>query len=155
MSDHDPQLDNLKSALNTSAPVAAAAPTAERPLTGFMRFMPPLVKDLYARNVNFTMDAKNDLLIDGFYDNGPMRVLIDERDNVKVVDKRNKTTPIRSFDDLVLVNFEWWKLTNAAAKGKKYTPPANPWLKAFQEKNLVKRQVIFVENDGQAEDLDA
>jgi hypothetical protein len=153
MSDHDSNLDSLQASLATPAPAPAPA-TKSRVMPGFIRRMPALIQSLFQSGVDFSMDTKGDLLIEGFYDNGPMRLVLDENDRVKAVDKRNKATPITSFDDLVTINFEWWKLTNAAAKGKKYTAPTQPWLGSFQTKNLVKRQVIFVENDGQAENLD-
>ena len=134
--------------------MGSAPAAAERPLPNFLKFFPPLIQDLWKRGVDITMDPKEgELLLDGFYDNGPLRLRF-ENDRFKAIDKRAKVTPISSYDDLVMVNFEWWKAANAGTKNKKYTAPNRPWLDAFKEKKLVKRSVIYVENDGQGDEED-
>lgn len=143
-STHDDNLDSLQTHLGPSS----APATPARTMPNFIKFFPPLIQDLFQRGVDITMDPKaGELLLDGFYDNGPLR-LSEENDRFKAIDKRNKSTPISNYDDLVMLNFEWWKITNAASKGKKYTPPNRPWLDSFKDKKLVKRSVIYIENDG-------
>lgn len=138
---NESQLNSLDTALNPEP--------AARPMPGFIQFMPPLVKELFQKNVELTLDANGFLLLNGFYDNGPLRLQVDEKGRFKAIDKRDRVTPIASYDDLVMINFDWWKITNAASKGKKYTAPNRPWLNSFKDKNLVKRSVIYIENDGQ------
>lgn len=136
---HDLSLDGLDQSL-TSAPV--------RPMPHFIQFMPPLIKDLFQRGVDFSLDPSGALLLSGFYDNGPLQLLVDAQGHFSAIDKRKKSTPITNYDDLVMINYDWWKITNAASKGKKYTAPNSPWLEAFKDKKLVRRSVIYIENDG-------
>jgi hypothetical protein len=122
------------------------APLPERPLPNFLRFMPPFIHDLHRRGVEITLDPKNfELFLSGFYGNGPMRLIYEEKENRFVaVDKNDKRVIVADFSDLVLLNFDWWSQANTRGK---YQAPERPWLDGFRDKNLVKRSVIYVKND--------
>ncbi|SDG95525.1 hypothetical protein SAMN05216466_106175 [Paraburkholderia phenazinium] len=114
---------------------------------GFMRFMPPLIKLMNRNGVPFNIDGSSgEITIGGFYQNGPMKLEIEANDDIVAIDKRDRRKVLKSYDDLVKLNFDWWR--RATGKGNNVNPD-RPWLDAFLEKNWVKRQVIFVPRDDQ------
>jgi len=118
-------------------------PIQVQPLPGFLQWMPPFIKDIHAKGAQITTGSDHNLLIGGFYGNGPMILVIDDNGKFFAVDKNKKRVKIAVFDDLVMLNFEWWKAGNTRGK---YVAPERPWLDYFRTKNLVKKSVIYVEN---------
>lgn len=127
---------------NTSANTTTAA---NDNAANFLRFMPPFIKDLHARGVGISLDAKTfELHLSGFYGNGDMRLIIRDDGGFTAVDKNGKQTPVSTFKDLVLLNFDWWQAANTRGR---YMAPTRPWIDGFREHNLVKRCVIYVSRD--------
>lgn len=120
-------------------------PMPERSAPSFLRFLPPLVREMWDKGANLQLDnASGMLLIDGFYKNGAMK--LDFRENgIVAIDKRGRESDVRSFDDLVDLNYAFWRQANSQ-KGV-YVQPQRPWLDAMLEKKKLKRQVIFVAAD--------
>lgn len=121
----------------------------QRKAPAFLKFMPEVVREMWDRGATFKLDSNSgELLIDGFYKNGALR--LDVRDEgVVAIDRRGRESQIRSFDDLVNLNYRFWRQANSQ-KGV-YIQPHRPWLDAMLDKKKLKRQVIFVaadENDG-------
>ena len=85
------------------------------------------------------MEADGALYIEGFYRNGPMKIDF-EGESVIAIDRKGRKTEIRHFDDLVQLNFTWWRLSNGRSG---YIVPERPWIDQFIEKKWVKRKVIF------------
>lgn len=109
-------------------------------LPGFLKFMPPLVQEAARRGAVFNLDKSDwSLTLDGFYKNGPMKIIQTEKGLV-AVDKHKKEKHLAVFDDLVLLNFEWWRASNSKTT---YIMPERPWLDCFIDKKWVKRKVIF------------
>ena len=79
--------------------------------------------------------------IDGFYRQGTMRVEMDEKGNLVAIDKKEKKTTLRSFDDLVKLNFQWWKVSRE--KATEFMTPQKEWLEEFQRMGLVQRVVMY------------
>lgn len=120
---------------------------------GFLRFFPPVIKQIAELGAQFKMEADGALYIEGFYRNGPMKIDF-EGEAVVAIDKRGRKTPITHFDDLVQLNFSWWRLSNGRSG---YVVPERPWIDQFIEKKWVKRKVIFepielVEGSDKADD---
>lgn len=115
-------------------------PLTIQPPPGFLRFFPPLIKQIANLGGLFKMEQDGALYIDGFYKNGPMKIDF-ENDDLVAVDKRGRKTPIFNFDDLVQLNFLWWRMANG--KKNEYVLPERPWLDQFIEKKWVKRKIIF------------
>lgn len=114
---------------------------------GFMRFMPALIKEMNRNGVPFTIDGNTGIItIDGFYKNGPMTLEVEANDDIVSIDKRTRRKVMKAYDDLVALNYKWWR--GSTGRGVNVTPD-RPWLDAFIAKNLVKRQVIFVPRDEQ------
>jgi len=114
---------------------------------GFMRFMPPLVKEMNRRGVPFKLDgATGDITIAGFYRSSGVSLEIGDGDAITAVDRRNARTTVTSFDDLVRLNYDWWIRTNGKT-GENHQNPDRPWLDEFLTRGMVKRQVIFVPRD--------
>lgn len=118
----------------------------ERAAPGMLRFLPPLLQDFWARKAYFTMDQQGAIQMDGFYKHGPMRLDIRDNNQLVAIDRRNRETKINSFDDLVMLNFEWWKSSNTK---NQYVVPQRPWIDSFTEKKLVKRKVIYLPYDAE------
>lgn len=118
----------------------------ERQAPGYLRYMPPLVQDLWARGAEIAMDGKTgEILIEGFYRNGAMR-LIDKGGAMVAIDKQERETPIKDFEDLALLNFRWWKLANGRTPNatQHYVVPNRPWLDLFVQRKWATRKVIYV-----------
>ncbi|WP_416268318.1 hypothetical protein SD235_11770 [Burkholderia cepacia] len=112
---------------------------------GFMRFMPALIKEMNRRGVPFNIDGNTGAItIEGFYKNGPMKLEVDDNDDIVSIDKRGRRQVMQTYDDLVKLNFTWWRDSPGKCVN---VNPDRPWLDAFLDKNLVKRQVIFVPRD--------
>lgn len=124
---------------------------AERVAPGWIKFMPPLVRELWNKGVEFTMDGQSgEIHMTGFYKQDPVKLDLRE-DGIVAIDKRARETNIKSFEDLVDLNYKFWRQANSR-KGV-YVQPTQPWLGAFLEKKKVKRQVLFVPvDDGEDED---
>lgn len=116
-----------------------------KPLPGFLRFMPELIKSIHAMGAQFQMSVDGVLLVDGFYRNGPMRLDLDDHGHLVAIDRRDRKTAIATVDDLIQLNFQWWRMSISKTT---YMPPERPWLDKFIEKRWVRRKVIFEPLEG-------
>lgn len=109
---------------------------------GFLRFMPDLIKNIHNMGGKVTLNDDGSLSLDGFYKNGPMRLEIEDGADAKIlaVDRRQRRTTIGTIDDLVQLNYSWWKLSNGRGT---YLVPERPWLDKFIEKKLVRKKFIY------------
>ena len=109
---------------------------------GFLRFMPELIKNLHTMGGKVTLNEDGSLSLDGFYKNGPMRLEIEDGPaaNIIAVNKRGKRVPIATIDDLVRLNYSWWKLSNTRGV---FLVPERPWLDQFIEKKWVRKKFIY------------
>ncbi|WP_186136939.1 MULTISPECIES: hypothetical protein [Burkholderia] len=115
---------------------------------GFMRFMPPLVKALNRKGVPFAIDGNTgEITINGFYKNGPMKLEIEANDDIVAIDKRGKRQVMQSYDDLVKLNFHWWRQSTGQGVPRN---PDRPWLDEFLDKGWVRRSVIYLPSTDQA-----
>lgn len=127
-------------AIDDVVDLAPLAPTHDEN-KGFMRFMPSLIKEMNRKGVPFTLNGTTgEIQLSGFYRAQGVLMEIGEGDAIRVIDRRG-TTPVKVFDDLVKLNFEWWTRSNA--RGENLNPD-RPWLDEFLEKGWVKRQVVYV-----------
>lgn len=106
---------------------------------GFLRFFPIIIKQIAEQGVQFKMETDGFLYVEGFYRNGSMKIDF-EGDKIIAIDKRGRKTEINSFDDLVLLNYDWWRASNSRGN---YVMPERPWIDKFIEKKKVKRKVIY------------
>ena len=123
------------------------------PAPGFLRFMPALVKQIAAQGGKLHMDPDGTLRLDGFYKNGPMKLDFDAQGGLVAIDKRERKTALAHFDDVVQLNFSWWRASNT--KKNEYILPEQPWLNHFIEKKWVKRKIIFEPVEDTESDLDS
>lgn len=106
------------------------------------RRLHPVILEL----IDHSISCKYDILsghfhVDGFYKNGAM--ILEEAENGVLfsVDKKGIRTQINDLDDLVLLNYEHWKL--AGGRNGNYPDLIKPWLDEFVDRGLVKRQVSY------------
>ena len=143
---HD-DLDMLGQSIGMAADDESAA-LPKRAAPGMLRFMPPLIRETWDRGATFQLDNNTgDILIDGFYKNGPLRVSVTD-EGLVAHEFPDKKTPVAAFSDLVDINFRYWTKLNRP-KGV-YIHPERPWLDAFRERNLVTRTVIYIPADSQS-----
>lgn len=116
----------------------------ERAAPGLLRFMPALLQEFWAKKAYFSMDQGGSIQMEGFYKNGPMRLEVRDNDRIVAIDRSDRETPINSFDDLVALNYLWWKQSNTR---NNYVVPQRPWIDSFLEKKLAKRKVLYVPVD--------
>lgn len=107
---------------------------------GFVRRMPELIQELWSKKVYFNLNEKGELKLNGFY-KGNIRLLINNDDTIEALDKNNQKTIIHNFDDLALLNYKWWTLSNTK---NSYAIPDKPWIDYFAEKDWVERRVIYL-----------
>lgn len=140
------QLNELTQRLTGSAATSddGISDVEERAAPGVLRFLPPLLQEFWAKKAYFSMDQSGTILMDGFYKNGPIRLDIRENNQVVAIDRRNREKKIKSFDDLVDLNFQAWKQSTTKTS---YVVPQRPWIDSFMEKKLVKRKVIYLPFD--------
>lgn len=146
---HLGQLNALGNRLNGAPSDDGIADVEERVAPGLLRFLPPLLQEFWAKKAYFSMDQSGAVSMDGFYKNGPLRLEVRDNNQIVAIDKRNRETKINSFDDLVELNFQWWKQSTTKTS---YVIPQRPWIDSFMEKKLVRRKVIYLPFD--AEDSD-
>lgn len=119
---------------------------------GFLRFMPELIKRLHSMGGKVSLNDDGSMLLEGFYKNGALRLEIEEgkKDTIKIVavDKRGRRKEISTIDDLVQINFAWWKISNGRGT---YIVPERPWLDQFIEKRWVRKKIIYepIESEGE------
>ena len=116
----------------------------EKAAPGVLRFLPPLVQELWARKAYFTVDQDGDLLMEGFYKNGPLKLQCLPSGALVAFDKRGRSTEVLKFDDLVDLNYFWWKQSNTKTA---YALPLRPWLDRFIERRMVRRKVIYLPDE--------
>lgn len=80
--------------------------------------------------------------IDGFYKQVTLRVIVDEKGHTYSLDKKNSKQEIKTIDDLVRINCDFWK--QSREKRVQWQNPGKEWLDDFMRLNLVKRQVNFI-----------
>lgn len=142
MNDMD-YLKNLGEKIDTEQHVEKKPSVTENRLPLLIELLPDLLQEMHKKGIPFNVDGiTGNITVDGFYKNGPMVLKMDENYDFEAVDKRNRATPIRSIDDLVKLNFDWWR--RSAGKTGNFANPSKPWLEEFQHRGLVKRQYIIV-----------
>ena len=104
--------------------------------------MPDVIKRIHAAGSTVILNSDGSISVPGFYRNGDMRLEVENGKKVQVVavDRRGRRTVISSFDDLVALNFRWWKLSGGR---NTYVVPERPWIDQFIDKKWVRRKVIF------------
>lgn len=105
------------------------------------RVLPELVESAIERGIRVVL-TKIGYELEGFYKSGPMRLEPSGDGGLHAVDRKDQATPVKTFDDLVRLNYDCWK--KSRDKGAAYINPGKEWLDEFARLNLVKRQVIFV-----------
>ncbi len=147
------QLDGLASRLgdNSVGKDDGIAPVEEREAPGALMWMPPLMQEFWAKKAYFTIGSDGKMAMEGFYKNGTLVLDIRgtrEAPKIIAIDKRGRETEIKTFDDLVALNFFWWKQSNTK---NTIELPVQPFVNHFLEKKLIKRKVIYVPFDDESE----
>lgn len=131
--------------LGKSLGIDAGEPTAnaKRAAPGILHFLPKLLQEAWSKGAYFQLDnVTGDVMMEGFYKMGPLRLTVD-RESIVAQESPEKKTPILSYNDLVDINFRYWCRMNNRNKST-YIQPEQPWLESFKARDLVSRTVVFV-----------
>jgi hypothetical protein len=140
MSENTNTMDSsVHDALSAAHATLAAAP-AEPQKPRAKRTLPEIIETAVDRGMRVSL-TRAGYEIDGFYRQGAMRVEDDEKGGLSAIDRKEKKTVLRTFDDLVKLNFQHWKLSRE--KSPEFLNPPREWLEEFQRLNLVQRVVVF------------
>lgn len=121
---------------------SAPSPTTKAATSGAAaRVLPEVVNIAIDRGIRVVL-TKEGYEIDGFYKGGPMRLEPDTSGHLAAFDRKDKKVLIKGFDDLVKLNYDWWK--KSRDKGSEFINPSREWTDEFVRLSLVKRQVIFI-----------
>ena len=120
-------------------PKSEAAPVSKKNA----RTVPLIIEEAVEKGIRVSL-GKTGYEIDGFYKAGGIRIEIVSTGLV-AIDKKDKKVPIGSFDDLIRLNYDWWK--KSRDKGIDFVNPSKEWLDEFVRLNLVKRQVHYIPGD--------
>jgi hypothetical protein len=112
---------------------------------GMLNFLPPILKEAAEKGVKFQINSDGSCKIEGFYKNGDLNVVPNKDGKTfTAFDKRKRETIIHNFEDLVKINYDWWKQSNTK---KTYTQPERPFLDYFIENKWVVRKIFFLPNE--------
>lgn len=111
---------------------------------GSSRSLPAIIDEAVRKGIR-VMLTPSGYELDGFYRGGPMRVEPGEEGTMIAIDKKEKQTVLSTFDDLVRLNYDWWKMSRD--KRADWVNPGKEWIEEFGRLNLVKRQVMFIPGD--------
>lgn len=127
---------------------APTPPPLDSAMRSALRFLPPFFRELAEKGVSFRMEGLSGIFyVDGFYKNGPMKLLVKDNDDIVATDKNGKEVLLKNYDDLMRLNFKWWRRSSTR---NTYVMPNKPWINDFIQEHLVERKVIYVaieEND--------
>lgn len=123
---------------------AAARREPDREAYAGMRVLPDIIDEAVRKGIRVVLTPLG-YEIDGFYRGGPMRVEADAAGDLMAIDRKEKKVLLGSFDDLVRLNYEWWKASRD--KRADWVNPGKEWVEEFGRLNLVKRQVMFIPGD--------
>lgn len=136
-------LNNLGEKIDTELHTEKKTVRDENKLPLLIELLPDLLQDMHKRGIPFNVEGvSGNITVDGFYKNGPMILKMDENFSFEAVDKRGRALPIKNIEDLVKLNFDWWR--RSAGKTGNFANPTKAWLEEFQQRGLVKRQYIIV-----------
>lgn len=106
------------------------------------RRLHPLMLQLIDHNISCKFDLlSGSFFVEGFYKNGDLELQEAESGELYALDKKGNQIKIESFEALVLLNYEYWKLSGG--RNGNYSPLTKPWLDEFVDRGLVKRQVTY------------
>ncbi len=113
-------------------------------LSSFYAQLPEWVAQAVIKGIKLNL-VPSGVEVDGFYRNGTIIVSIAASGACVAVDKKGHEEKIENFDDLVRLNYDWWK--KSRAKKLEWMSPGKEWMEDFIRLNLVKRQVTFIPGD--------
>lgn len=122
----------------TAAPAVTPEPAGQAQSS---RSLPALIEAAVSKGVRVLL-TKSGYEIEGFYKAGSIRLDPDATGFMVATDKKEKQTLLKTFDDLVKLNYEWWK--KSREKSTEFVNPGKEWIDEFVRLNYVKRQVIFI-----------
>lgn len=98
----------------------------------------PVIASLLARQVPVRL-RRESLVIEGFYKSGEIYLTPRKEGGFIAVSRYAETHDIESFDDLVHLNYEWWKRSKDRFDG--WSNPDKNWAADFERLGLVEKKV--------------
>lgn len=138
--------ENNANSLGRELEASLAAPAKAAVQSGDSeRLLPQLIDEAVNCGARVIL-TKEGYELEGFYKLGPMRLEpAADKSGLIAIDKKEARFAVKSFDDLVRLNYECWK--KCRDKSAAYINPGREWVEEFARLNLIKRQVIYVPGD--------
>ena len=101
--------------------------------------MHKLIKILVDKGLTVNI-SKEGYSLEGFYKSGSVTFNELDENTLLCHQRYDEVEEISSFDDIVMVNFKWWK----RSKDKGWSNPDNFWLQEFVRLDLVNVKTITI-----------
>ena len=108
------------------------------------RVLPEMIETAVTKGVRVVL-TKTGYEIEGFYKSGSVTLEPDITGGMTATDKKDGKSIVKSFDDIVRLNYDWWK--KSRGKSAEFVNPGKEWIDEFVRLGLVKRQVLFIPGD--------
>jgi len=107
------------------------------------RLLPDIIQEAIDKNISVLLTG-NGYKIFGFLKIEHLDLFTDAKTGeLFYMDKKEKKS-IASFDDLVLVNFLFWKGLAEKAKDKEFVSPPKDWIEEYIRMGLAEKQIIYI-----------
>lgn len=109
----------------------------------FFNMFPPLIKELVEQKLPVEVKMEESaFFVQDFYSSKVLKLEVIDKDlNLQAVDKKGNKVLVKSVDDIVKLNFDWW----VGSKTKDAFPAlTKSWAKQFLQRKWVKKQWILV-----------
>jgi hypothetical protein len=111
------------------------------------RLVPMAIQEVVAIGVGAKYDESQEgWVLEGFYKAKGLLIKYDEAQQsgvaIPLSNKRIQGSVIKSFDDLVELNYAWWNVSRK--ENVDYEIPEDGWKEEFIEKEMVERKMLYI-----------
>jgi hypothetical protein len=101
--------------------------------------MNKIIEELLENNIPFSMETKNEYILNGFYKSGEVRLI--ETDGKLIAHARyNEQTAIEKLSDLVALNYDWW--LNSRDRFDGWKSPESIWIPLLEKYGFIKSVTV-------------
>lgn len=140
--------NEVESLMQDLTSATGGEPVANKPTTPAARrrrAVPEAIQEVVALGVGARFDESlSGWVIPGFYRAKGLLVRYDEKNigsAVPLSNKRIQGQPVKSFDDLVELNYAWWNVSRK--ESLEFENPEDGWKEEFVEREMVERRMLF------------
>jgi hypothetical protein len=144
--DADTLMKDLSSATGGEIVTKTTSSTPSAP-SRRRRQVPAAIQEVVAIGVGARYDETlNGWVVPGFYRAKGLLIRYDEKNTqgtaVPLSNKRIQGQPVKSFDDLVELNYAWWNTSRK--ESLEFEIPEDGWKEEFVDREMVERRMLFI-----------